>query len=103
MEKNIRNLDTLEREMYRLRLESKKKEDQLEENFDHLRENFASLFMNSICTKKKNKEEENHSIFEPVFKNAAVNAVVTRLSGHIAGKAIEGINGLIDKAISRKK
>ena len=41
MATKIKNLDTLEKEIYRLRLEAKNYESKLEDNLDHLQKNYA--------------------------------------------------------------
>jgi hypothetical protein len=100
---NIHNLDTLGREIYRLQLDAQKTEEQLDRNLDSLRENFPSLFMNSFRAGKKNKANGRCGPFESTLKNEALNAAINKISGHIADRAVEGIDSLIRKAFHRKK
>lgn len=51
--KNICNLVTLERELYRLELEARKMEDKLDRNFDYLHDNGFSMFKNAFFSNCK--------------------------------------------------
>jgi|SRR6266496_4584204 len=101
--KNIRNLDSLEREIYRLKLETKNTEEKLDHNLEHLQENFSSMAMNSLFCKKKNKEEEKENHLGSFLKNEKLNIVVNKITDRIADRAAEGIDKLIDKIFHKKK
>jgi len=95
--KNIHSLDSLEREIYRLKLEAKSIEDKMDHNFEHLQENFSSMTMNSFCSKRKNKEDGKDSLFGSFLKNEKLNSVADKITDHIANRAADGIDKLIDK------
>jgi hypothetical protein len=99
----VHNLDTLEREIYRLKLEAKNIETLLDKNAGYLQRNFTSMMMNSICRKQKTKEEERHSFFDSVLKNEKLNNIINKMSGHIADRAAEGIESLLNKIFHSKK
>jgi hypothetical protein len=101
--KNIHNLDTLDKEIYRLKLEAKNIEDKLDDNFEKLRHNWFSMSMNSIFHKKKNEESSKSHFFDSFFKNDGFNAVVNKITDHIANRASDGIDSLIDKIFHKKK
>ena len=101
--KNVRNLDSLERELYRLELDAKNIEGKLDHNLGHLQENFSSMAMNSLFCNKNNKEEDKESRFGSFLKNEKINTVVNKITEHIADRAADGIDKLIDKIFARKK
>ncbi|MDP4261304.1 MAG: hypothetical protein Q8941_02125 [Bacteroidota bacterium] len=100
--KNIHNLDTLEREMYRLKLEARNIEEKLDHNLDHLQENYFSMTMNSIFRNKK-EGEGKAGFFESFFKSESFNAAVNKITEHIVDKAAAGIENLIDKIFRKKQ
>lgn len=63
--KNIHNLDTLEREIYRLELEAKNIEQKFDRNFERLQNTGFSMFINSIFHRRKSCTE---GIFMKVLK-----------------------------------
>lgn len=100
--KNIHNLDSLEREIYRLRLEAKKTGEKLDVNFDYLHENFDSLLMNSLSkSNMQNKEKSNFLI--STLKNRALNAVLTKITSHFADRALKSIDKFVCGLFRRKK
>ncbi len=56
--KNIHNLDTLEKEIYRLRLSAKNIEEKLDNNFEHPQQNYSSMFMNFFFAKRSMKKKK---------------------------------------------
>lgn len=100
--KNIRNTGTLEREIYRLTLECRNTEAQLDKNFDYLQENFSTLLMNSVGAPQKSRTEEKDGFFASLLKNKAVQVVLDKLTGHIAGRVADGLGSLAERAFHRK-
>jgi len=101
--KNIHNLDSLEKEIYRLQLEAKHIGERLDDNIEHLEENFSSIAMNSIGCNKKSKSGENGNPFTEFFNNDKLNSVVSRVTDRIVERAAAGIDKLVDKIFSKKK
>jgi F0F1-type ATP synthase delta subunit len=101
--KNIHSLDSLEREIYRLRLEAKNIEKKIDHNLEHLQESFSSMAMNSFFRKKKTTEAEKDSFFGSFLKNEKLNAAFNKITDHIADRAAEVIDQLIDKFFHKKK
>jgi len=95
---NIHNLDTLEKEIYRLKLKAKNIEEKWDDNFEKLQHNYPSMFMNSFFQKKK-EEKTNGNGF---FKNDALNAVVNKVTDRVADRAAEGIENLVNKIFHKK-
>jgi hypothetical protein len=101
--KNIHNLDTLEREIYRLQLEVKNMEQKFDRNFDHLQQNYSSMFMGSFFRRKKESDEGKSSFFDSFFKNENFHAAVSKITDRLADKAAEGIENLVDKIFHKGK
>jgi len=95
--KNIHNLDTLEKEIYRLKLEARNIEIKLDKNVEYLQYNYSSMFMNSFFHKRKHEEKERNSFFDSIFKNEAFNTTVNKITDRIADRAADAIDSLIDK------
>lgn len=100
--KNIHTLDSLEREIYRLRLEIKKCEEKMDTNFDYLHEHFDALLINSISG-KMNREKDGHTSFIAVLKSQAVRAVINKTTGHFAGWLVKGIEHLACRFFRKEK
>lgn len=100
---HIHNLDTLEKEIYRLKLHSKKLEDNMDDNFNHLREHYGRMARNSFFSKKDNlKDALGAGIAGTFFRNERLQQVIDKIVNHLAEKATEGIDGLIDKLFKRE-
>lgn len=100
----IRSLDTLEKEIYRLRLEAKNMEETLDKNLDHFQENYRSMTMNSFFHKKKQEDEkQENGFFNSFFKNENFKAAINNITDHIADRAAEGIENLINRIFQKKK
>jgi hypothetical protein len=106
MATKIKNLDTLEKEIYRLRLEGKEYEKKLEDNLDHLQKNYASMAINSVfrrsSAKESGKERIKEKIFSSIWDNERIRNGIDKIIGHLADRAAEGIETLIDKILHRK-
>lgn len=103
MATKIKNLDTLEKEIYRLRLEAKNYESKLEENLDHLQKNYASMTMNSIFNKTSSgKEKIKEKIFSSIWENEKVRNGLDKIISFLTDKTVEGIESLIDKILHPK-
>ena len=101
--KNIHNLDTLEREIYRLKLEAKNIEEKLDRNLDHLQDNCFSMTMNSVFGKSRQHDESKGGFFDSFLKNESFNAAINKMTENIADKAATGIEILIDKLFHKNK
>ncbi|OQY95555.1 MAG: hypothetical protein B6D37_05125 [Sphingobacteriales bacterium UTBCD1] len=106
MATKIKNLDSLEKEIYRLRLEAKNYEGKLEENLDHLQKNYASMTFNTVFSrspdKESGKERIKEKIFSSIWENERIRSGIDKIIGHLADRASEGIESLIDKILHRK-
>jgi hypothetical protein len=97
--KNISNSDSLEREIYRLKLQAKNIESQFDENLDYLQKNYSSMAFNSFFSGTK-KDKEN--IFSTFIKNDAISSILNKVTCHIGDRVMENIDGLVDRAFHNK-
>lgn len=99
----IHNIDTLEREIYRLKLEAKNIEDKLDNNLDHLQENYVSMTMNSFFCKKEDKKKDGNGFWRSFVKNEGFTSAMNSIAGTIAAKAAEGLGDWINKFTQKQK
>ena len=99
--KHIHNLDTLDKEIYRLQLETMKMEQRLGRSFEYLQENCASLLMNVIF--RRRKKSESSGFFSSFFHNDNFKSAFNRITDRLAGKAAEGIEVLLEKLFRKKE
>jgi hypothetical protein len=102
MKKHIKNLDTLEKEIYRLQLKAKSLEEKFDDRLDHLRENYSSMLMNSLFRKNNTKETVTGAVAGSVLNNERLQNAFSRVADHLIDRAAEGIEGLVDKMLGRK-
>lgn len=100
--KNIHTLDSLEREIYRLRLEARETEEKLDSNFAYLHENFDTLLLNSF-SKRNKQEKDQSSSFISALKSHTLNAVINKMISHVADRMIKGIDNLACRLFRGKK
>lgn len=94
----IRNLDSLEKEIWRLKLEAKNTADKIENNFEYLQHNYGSMTMNSIFSRSSSKGESvKEKIFTSFWENEKVQAGINKIVDHLADKTAEGIESLLNK------
>lgn len=99
---NIKNLDNLEKEIYRLKLKSKELEGRFDSNIEHLQNNYGSMIRNSIFSSKKETQPVSSSIMESVVNNEKLQGALNRIVNHLAEKAADGIDAVIDKLFKKK-
>ncbi len=100
---NIRNLDTLEKEIYRLKLEARSLEDKFDRNMDHLENEFPSMAMNSIFGKCAGERSHKKNFFDSLFDSSKFSEGMNRIRDEIASRAADGIEGLVEKIFHKKK
>jgi hypothetical protein len=99
--KDIHNIDSLERKIYRLKLEVKNIEESLDDNFIHLQKNFSSMVMSSFLSGWK-KENRGGGLFNSFIKNEAAATFFNNITAHIGDQVMENIGRLINRAFYRK-
>jgi hypothetical protein len=103
-ERSIHNLDTLDKEIYRLQLEAKAKEKQLEENADFIRKNARHLFIDELfCRNKRKNSTENGGSQAGDAKSSRWTVFMEKLTDQFTQRAADGIENLFERMFAKKK
>lgn len=99
----IHSLDTLEKEIYRLKLYSRKLEDRMDNNLDYLKDNYGRMAKNSIFSRKDGvKETITEGITGSFLKNERLQQAIDKIVNHLVDKATDGIDTLVEKLFQKK-
>ena len=101
--RNIRNLASLDREIYRLQLQARKLEDKLGNNLEYFQENSSSLFMNSFFGNRHGEKGKKNGHSFAFWKNEMINFFFEKFSENIAGKLADGVNKMFDRIFHKEK
>lgn len=83
IKKPIRNMTALEREIFRLELESRRMEDKIGDNFTYLKSNFPSLIAGSALHYAAGKSVK-WTILESIWKNEKVQEGVQSVVANVS-------------------
>ena len=98
--KKIKDIETLEKEIYRLKFEALKAENKLDNNLEFLQKNYSTLIFNTFFDREKygNGDKPKNNF----FRNGPLNAVISDVTDHIAENASDRIREKIDKLFGKK-
>src|SRR5690349_4849997 len=99
----IHNLDTLEKEIYRLRLEARLKEVHLSENWDQLIRDFPEVLTNSIFCRESANENGKKTFGQKLFNNDRRNAFLDRFFEKFSDRITEKLDELLEKVFQKRK
>lgn len=99
----IHNLDTLEKEIYRLKLEARLKELHLTENWEELLRDFPEILTNSIFCRNREKENGKESFGEKIFNSERRSAFVDKIVDKFSDRITEKLDDLIEKVFHKTK
>lgn len=99
----IHNMDSLEREIYRLELQAKDIERKLDHNLDRLQQNYVSMTMNSFFKDEKRDEDKRNGFWKSLLANQAFTAAMHSIAGNIANRAAGELNEWMNKTFKRKE
>lgn len=100
--KNIKNIQSLEREIQRLRREAKGMEKKFDDSFTYLHENYSSLMMNSLLPKNGILKSIPQSIMQLVLQHERLRNVLVELAENIINKASDGIEFVLNKFFAKE-
>ena len=105
MKKNdtIHNLDTLEKEIYRLKLDARLKEVHLTENWEQLLRDFPEILTNSISCRKREKENGKGTLGERIFNNERRSAFIDKIVEKFSDRIAQKIDDLFEKVFQKTK
>ena len=99
----IHSPDMLEKEIYRLKLHSRKLEDRMDDNFDYLKENYGKMAKGSIFSKKDDiKDAIASGISVSFLKNERLQQAIDKIVNYLVDKATDSIDTLIEKLFEKK-
>ncbi|MGE5107082.1 MAG: hypothetical protein ACM3H8_06030 [Sphingobacteriales bacterium] len=99
----INSLDSLEKEIYRLKFHGKKLEDRMDNNLDYLKDNYGRMARNSIFSRRDGvKETITDSITGSFLKNERLQQAIDKIVNHLVDKATDGIDTLLEKLFHKK-
>ena len=99
--KNISNLDTLDKEIRKLKATAKAMEHKWDENFDYLQVNYLSMVKNSVLKTTSPGESLGGSMVKSFLNNDRLQHSTNRIIEHFAGKAAEWIDSLANRLIKK--
>lgn len=99
----IRNLDTLEKEIYRLKLEARLKEVKLTDNWEQLLADFPEILTNSLLCSKRGKENGKETFGQKLFNNEKRSAFVDRIVEKFSDRIAERLDELFEKVFHKQK
>lgn len=101
--KKIHDLDSLDREISRLRRQARTMEQQLDDSFDHLQDNFHSMAWNSLIRYKSNKQSWSAGVVQGILGQERVQRGLGRIINFLADLAAEGLDNLISRLFGKKR
>jgi hypothetical protein len=103
MSRNYHNLDTLEKEIYRLQLRAKNTRDELNNNFEYLQDHYTSMTMNSVFSRSScRKEKLKEKIISSIWENEKIHDGLDQIIERLADKTSDGIENLLNKIFHKK-
>ena len=99
----ISNLDSLEKEIHLLDLESKLIEEKLNRNINHLQKNGLSMTLNSIFCNEGKAKDQGKGFWESFFRTKGFNDTVHRFSETIVEKAAGAFADIAEKFLHKKE
>jgi len=104
MLRNYHNLDTLEKEIYRLQLKAKNTKDKLNDNFDYLQDHYTSMTMNSVFNRSSSRKEKmKEKIISFIWENEKIQDGLDQIIDRLTDKTSEGIESLLNKIFHKKE
>jgi len=100
---NIHNLDSIEREIRRLSLETHRMEKKIVDNIENLGEEAGSMFLNSISCRKSDSSKGDHRQDQSFFRNEKLNSIASKITDRIADRVADGIGHLLDRIFKKEK
>lgn len=99
----IHDLNSLEREISRLRRQARGMEQELDNNFDHLHDNFHRMAWNSLIRYNSHKQSWSAGVVQGILGQERVQRGLGRLVNFLADLAAEGLDNLINRLFGRKR
>ncbi|MES1221680.1 MAG: hypothetical protein ABUT20_39640 [Bacteroidota bacterium] len=100
--KKFKDLEALEKEIRRLKLQSRQMEKEFDDNLSHLQENYLPMVLNSILPKKIAYKGIPATVISLFLEHDRFRNTVIKLAEELIDRVTDGIDYLSDK-LKRKK
>ncbi len=100
--KKSNNLASLEKEIRRQKQRAKQLENQFDDNFSHLQENYLPMLMNSVLPEKTKYKGIPATIISLFLEHDRFRNTVIKLAEHLVDRASDGIDYLSEKLKPKK-
>jgi hypothetical protein len=95
-------MDSLEKDIHRLRKKARALEQKLDDNFTYFQQNSGTLFVRSLLPRRVEGETITGSpIIDPFLQNERLQKVLARLADMLAEKLGDGLNWVINRVFKR--
>ena len=98
-QEHIHDLNTLEKEIYRLQLHARDQQDALDRNVDYFKDNYGKLIKNSILHPSGSDKSMSATIMDKITHHPAVQSAIQKVVDHIAKKATDGVDAVLGKIL----
>jgi hypothetical protein len=95
--KKFENLQSLDREIRRLKLKAKQMENDFDDNFDHLQENYLPMVLNSVLPEKIRYKGIPATIISLFLEHDRFRNTVIKLAEEVIDRVSDGIDYLSEK------
>jgi hypothetical protein len=102
MASKIHDLQSLDKEISRLRAEAKLLEKKIDDSFSYLQEHSSSMMVNTLLSGIIKKETVSGTVVNFVLQNERFQKTVGRLAEVLVDKAAGGMDIIIDKIAPKK-
>lgn len=99
-ERHIKNLDTLEKEIYRLKLRKMELEKRLGENVEYLQKHYASMTMHSVFSRSGHHEKGEES--GRSWIRGKMGRVLDQVVDHLFDRAADSIERVVERFFQKK-
>jgi hypothetical protein len=95
--KNVRNLNTLETEIYKQKLKSKMLEDKIGQQFHYLQDHYASMLVHSLFKRNKSAAGTGTaSVLQAIWQHEKVQETVNKMADSLVEKAAEKFSSIFE-------
>jgi len=101
--KPIHNLDTLDKEIYRLKLKQKDLESDIRRGISKLRKQGLLRVFGSALFGKKKATEDKENIFSSFTRNEKLNRFLGRLTEDLTGRFGDHFDDFMDRIFRKKR
>jgi len=95
--KKFENLQSLDREIRRLKLKAKQMENDFDDNFDHLQENYLPMVLNSVLPEKIRYKGIPATIISLFLEHDRFRNTVIKLAEEVIDRVSDGVDYLSEK------